>query len=488
MKLYFRPLLLCLSIFALPLLLANNYYIDDNGRATYGHLGWGSDGRPLADLMMKALLLSAHVTDIFPLPLIIAVVILAASMARFAHHFLSERPLSHVLLVTMAFLCNPYVTEIFSYRFDVLTLSAAIGLSLLYCCWTDRGKQARRFVIGSAIIIAVYCLYQTVINIVVMMAIMAFFLQLKMKTAPAEILTTLLRRIAELAAGSLIYLKIILPATFSNQNVTNHPTLAAGDLISTIISNTHSYAGFINATLIKHQGGMRFLLILLVVTTIAAGIISWRYIRHRPGPIACLIAVIALLAPLVALIMIPGSLLLLQNPITVPRSLVALSGFMLLCALLFNFALPKKLNFLTWLLILPVLNALTFFYAYGNSLREQAKLNDNLVQDLKTDTRALDYNTLYFVYNGNVPYAPVLKNALRNYPAIGALVPSYFRNWYWSVGHMRRIGVNAGWPIPEKALPEHYICRTRPFAVHQDYTLWKEDDVLVVDFNRTRCQ
>jgi len=488
MKPSFRTLLLCVSLFVLPLLLANNYYIDDNGRAVYGNLGWGPDGRPLADLMMKALLFSGHVTDIFPLPLIIAVVILTASMARFARHFLPERPLSQVVLVMLAFFCNPYITEIFSYRFDVLTLCAALSLSLLYCCWTDHGRLALRFLIGTAIIVAVYSLYQTVINIVVMMVIVAFFRQLEMRTSATEIIATLLRRIGELAAGSLIYLKLILPATFSNQNVSNHPTLATDNILPTIISNMHSYVDYIIATLVKHQGGMRLLLVLLCIAVIAAAVISWRYLRQRPGPASIFLVVIALMAPVVALIMIPGSLLLLQNPIPSPRTLVSLSGFMLLWAVLFNIALPEKLKPLTWLMVLPVINALTLFYAYGNALREQSRFNDHLVQDIKTDTRELDYDAIYFLYNGKVPKAPVFDNTLRNYPVTSVLVPDYFRGWYWSVGNMRLNGINAGWPIPDTAHPERYICEGAPYVVRQDYILWKQDDVIVVDFNRTRCR
>lgn len=487
MKSSFRAILCCVGLFVLPFLLANNYYIDDNGRATYGNLGWGPDGRPLADLLMKALLLSAHVTDIFPLPLIISVVMLSASMALFSRHFLPERPLSQVLLVMLAFFCNPYITEVFSYRFDALTLTAALSLSLLYCCWTNHGQWALRFIIGTAIIIAVYCLYQTVINIVVMMTIVAFFRQLETKTSPGEILVTLLRRVSELLMGSAIYLKIILPATFSDQNVSNHPTLAINDIITTIISNTHSYIGFISATLIKHHGGMRFLMLLLSIAIIAAAIISWRYLRQWPGSISLLLVVIALIAPVVAIIMIPGSLLLLQNPVLSPRSLVSVSGFMLLCAILFNAALTEKLKSLTWVMLIPVISSLTLFYAYGNALREQARFNDHILQDIKSDIRGLDYDEIYFIYHGTVPHAPVFKNALRNYPVIGALVPDYFRNWYWSVGNMRLNGINAGWPVPDVAHPERYICQGAPFAKHPDYILWKQESRVVVDFKRTGC-
>ena len=92
MKSSFRSLLVCTVLFVLPLLLANIYYIDDNGRAALGYTNWGPDGRPLADIMIKALFLSAHISDIFPLPLILGVLIISASLTQFARHFLPDRP------------------------------------------------------------------------------------------------------------------------------------------------------------------------------------------------------------------------------------------------------------------------------------------------------------------------------------------------------------------------------------------------------------
>ncbi|WP_421595364.1 glucosyltransferase domain-containing protein [Rahnella sp. PD4] len=491
MKSSFRSLLVCTVLFVLPLLLANIYYIDDNGRAALGYTNWGPDGRPLADIMIKALFLSAHISDIFPLPLILGVLIISASLTQFARHFLPDRPLSTILLVTLTFFCNPYLAEIFSYRFDVLTLSAALGLSLLYCCWTDHGKTWIRFVTGTAIIVAIYCLYQTVINILVIMVIAAFFRQMERQLSPGLILITLCRRFGELMAGTIIYLKLILPSTFSGKSEVNHPVLATDNLLTTIINNLHSYSQFINDTLVKHQGGMRFLMLILAVAVIAGLTITVRYLRQHHGAVTLLLCFAAVVAPFIAVFMIPGSLLLLQNALLTPRSLVGLSGFMLLSAWLLTMALPKRLKPLTWLLMIPVIQSLVFFYAYGNALREQAKFNDNLVQRIKSDTHELDYNSVYFIYSGTPPHSPVYENSLSNYPVLAVLVPDYFSNWYWPVGNMTMNGLQQRWASPATGVNvniAHYVCQTNPYASNQDYKMWKEDSVVVIDFNRTRCQ
>jgi len=491
MKPPFRSLLLSISLFVLPLLLANIYYIDDNGRAALGYTNWGPDGRPLADIVIKALFLSSHISDIFPLPLIATVLILAASLTQFSHHFLAGRSLSTVSLVSMTVFCNPYLLEIFSYRFDVLTLGSALSLSLIYCCRTDSGRRWLRFILGTGIIVAIYCLYQTMINIAVFMIIADFIRNLHERCEPTLILKSLARRIAEFFVGTLLYLKVILPATFSRQDVANHPTIATNNISVTIINNLNSYLNFVNSTLAKHQGGVHFLMIICLIAMISALVISLRYLRLHKGPLSLLVCFGAIIAPCVAVLLIPGSLLLLKNSLLTPRSLAGLSGYMLLTALLFTYALPQRLKSMNWLLIIPVLQSLILVYTYGNSLREQAKFNDDLVRQIKTDTRDLDYNSVYFIYSGQSAHSPVYNNAMVNYPVLSVLIPDYFSNWYWPVGNMMMNGLNQHWASPETGINtdvNRYICHSVIFSRNQDYIMWKLDNVIVVDFNRTNCQ
>lgn len=490
MKSPLRPLLVCVFLFVLPLLMANIYYIDDNGRAAFGYTHWGPDGRPLADIMVKALFLSSHIADIFPLPLILAVVLLSVSLVKFSSHFLNNYRMSYAVLVALIFFCNPYLAEVFSYRFDVLTLSAALSLSLLYCSVMVGQRSWIRFAIGTLIIVAIYCLYQTVINIAAIMVIASLYYQMNSREPAKVIFITLLKRLGELISGTLIYMKLILPATFSGKVEVNHPTLAGSDLISTAINNLHIYSQFINDTLLKGQGGIRFLVLLLAVASIASVVVSLRYLRQNREPMAIIICIGAVIAPFVAILMIPGSLLLLQNPLLSPRSLVGLSGFTLLTALLLAIALPERLKMLTWVLLIPIMHSLVFYYAYGNSLREQSKFNDNLVRQIKSDTRALNYNSVYFIYSGEAPRSPVYENAAQNYPVLSFLVPNYFSNWYWPEGNMRMNGLQQPWVAPDAGVDSdisHYICQTAVFASNQDYKMWMKGNVIVIDFNRTHC-
>lgn len=489
MKYPFRYLLFCAALFAFPLLIANNYYIDDLGRSTLGYTNWGSDGRPLADLLMKVLFLSSHMTDIFPLPLLLSVFLLAFSLHQFAKTSLTGWRLSSLVLIPLTFFANPYLAEVFSYRFDVLTLTTAISLSLLYFCLPS-GNFWLRVVSGVITLIAIYCLYQTAINIAVLLVMAALYQQIARQDAAKAILKTLACRIVEVLLATAIYLKLILTATFAGKNEANHPALAAGNLLKTWTENGKAYSQFITDTLVKNHSGMHYLSGIMIVMWLSALVLSLRFVRNQRGAMAAGVAFIALITPFIALLMIPGSLLLLQNPLLSARSLIAISGFMLLAALVVNYALTPRFQMANWLLLIPVMQGMTACYAYGNALHQQDKFNQNLVQEIKLDMHDLQPDAFYFVFNGPAPRSPVYSNALKNYPALSVMVPDYFANWYWPFPYMKNNGLAQLWPAPDSQVSTeagHYLCQSKPVARNQDYVMYKKDKVILIDFTHARC-
>ncbi|RRZ91587.1 glucosyltransferase domain-containing protein [Erwinia sp. 198] len=485
----FRYLLFGTSLFAFPLLIANNYYIDDIGRSTLGYTNWGADGRPLADLVMKLLFLSSHMTDIFPLPLLLSVFMLAFSLHQFTKKALGGWQLPALVFIPLTFFANPYLAEVFSYRFDVLTLTAAISLSLLYFCLPSRNRWLR-FASGTLTLIAVYCLYQTAINIAVLLVMAGLYQQMVRQDKAKVILTTLLQRIVEVLLATVIYLKLILTVTFSGKNEANHPALATGNLLKTWTENSEAYSRFIADTLVKNHGGMHYLLGIAIAMWLAALALSLLFLRRQRGVMAAGVAVIALATPFIALLMIPGSLLLLQNPLLSARSLIAVSGFMLLAALAINYALTPRLQQANWLLLIPVVYGMTAYYAYGNALRQQDKFNQSLVQEIKWDMRELPSERFYLVFNGQAPQSPVYTNSLKNYPMLAVMVPDYFANWYWPFPYMKNNGFSALWPTPDSGVTTdtaQYLCYGKPVAQNQDYVMYRKDKVILIDFTHASC-
>ena len=74
----FLTLLAASLVYVLPVLLADRLYNDDVPRAIYGATGWDGDGRPLVTLLLTFLCGGGDtVVNLFPLPLILALVVLS---------------------------------------------------------------------------------------------------------------------------------------------------------------------------------------------------------------------------------------------------------------------------------------------------------------------------------------------------------------------------------------------------------------------------
>lgn len=492
MKKYYNSYLVAAFIYCLPLLIANIYYIDDNGRATLGYTNWGGDGRPLADIIMKMMFLSSHVADIFPLPLIISIAVLASVLSLYHKQNFSCFPGWVGILATLSFFSNPYLAEIFSYRFDVLTLSCALALSLAWILLPPRNK-AVQFVIGVAIIVAIYCFYQIAVNIAVMMALVVTFRQIINNDRPAVIFMCLFQRGVEVLLASIIYLKVILPATFSGDHPANHPNISTNQLWMTINNNLHAYWGFINQTFYKDGKGMGVLLAILILAVISASVIALRYVRLERGNSRLAVGLLALLLPFVAFVMIPGSLLFLENALLVPRALLSISGFMLFSATLIAWAFRGKMCFVLGVMAFPLLYAVTSIYVYGNAIKQQDNINQGIVYQLKNDTAVLSDQNVYMQFVGTSPRAVVYKNSLRNYPVLDVLIPEYFANWWFPFPYMAIKGYQVLNPLKDSLTVTNEnlregLCQGEHIAHHQDYDLYKYQNRLTVDFTLKGCQ
>ncbi len=479
-------------LFSLPLLLANTFYIDDNGRAITGNALWGRDGRPLADLLMKALFLSSHVSDIFPLPLIITTVLIAVTLAHYHRRHFSALKTWVGVLATLSFFANPYLAEIVSYRFDVLTIGCALVLSLAWVLFPVQ-KPVIQFLTAVFVLLAIYCLYQIAVNIAVMMVFVAAFGQMVNNVPPLQIIRGLVQRGAAFLVASVIYLKILLPRTFSGEHAANHPGIADNQLWETICNKALADWHFSDATFYKDGKGMEVLLTVLAVAMISAAIIALRYVQHQRSPLRILVAALALLLPCAAFLIIPGSLLILQNPLLAPRVMLAVSGFMLFSATLLAWAMKGKGAFINVIVAVPLLYAFTGIYVYGNAIRQQDEINAGITHQLKQDTNALSVGTLYMQFNGAAPRSPVYLNSLNNYPVLSALIPEYFANWWFPFPYMAIRGFKATNPIQDDITVSENdlvmaMCHGERIARNQDYDLYQYRDRLTVDFTRKGCQ
>lgn len=486
---FLKYLLVCL-FFVLPIVIANVYYIDDLGRATFGYTGWGRDGRPMADVIMITLNLGRKLTDLAPLPLLLAAAILAWCFYRFKRLYFGHDDIWS-FLVPIAFICNPYFVEVLSYRFDSLTIVGGIAFCFMVLV-TRHFKRIKRNVLACLAMLAAISSYQILLNVLAALLLIEFICMVAW-SRPAQVILTLTgERLVQLAAALALYFGAVLPIALHKQQVENHPGLASGNMADVFLFNAQSYTGFIRASLFG-EATWFIIAALTVIMLLAVTVLAVAYIKtNGTGRKECFIAASCAISPFLALFLVLGALLFLKNPIAAfSRVYLGFSGYLLFFSTSVYLAAEKircrRLNFILWL---PILYAVPFIYAYGNALRQQDVLDHDLVQSLKRNTSEFKEGEYYLVFNGERRLSPVVRNAAEKYPLINTLVINYFSNWYYPFRYMQVNGLTQLYPEPAMGItdnPRQRICQSELVKKEGDYNLYRKGNILTVDFSKYVC-
>lgn len=481
-KNYFSTML----FFVFPIIMANVYYSDDLNRAMNGYTFWGIDGRPLADYLMIIINFSNHLTDLSPLPLLLATLLL--SFTFYLCYKKCFRSLREGKLIPLSLLFSPFILEIFSYKFDVLTISASLSLCFSFLI-LRKTVTILQLLTLTASTIGIYGLYQPSINVALVFISLTSFIELHEKEPPSYIIKLLSLRLSAIIIGSIIYLKIILPFFFNGAEEANHPGIA-NHLLNAIMHNATIYYEFFTINLAPIHGEA-ITKIVFIVTLFSSAIISINYYKYFKNYGAIVIAVIAIVAIPLTFIASMASLLLLENPIeNFPRVYIGINGLTLFCFALFCLACKNK-----WLNIAVFvffgLYVLTFSYSYGNALRMQDELNQQLAQEIKLATKDISENSVNMMFNGKPPSSPVNANASINYPLIQSLVINYYYNWFGSHTYLAMHGLNQNYPDFTKEEVSTYLhnyCNSNLIYHSSRMNVYSNHLNIVVDFSKTQCE
>lgn len=465
------------SLFFIPILMANVYYLDDIGRATNGYYRWSdNDGRPLSDLIMYILNFGGNQTDIYPLPTILSIIFLIISLYRMQSLF-DDKNSIFTLIVASAFFINPFMAENFSYRFDVLPMVSGILLSVLVFTIKIRNNTIS-FLTSVIFIVSIYSTYQTNINIFVILTIIEF---IRNSIDKDDALKILLFRFFQFIIGSIIYIKIIMPMTMLSSNPISHPNISIFNIIETIKINLYEYNGFLSKNFIFNWG--YFIILTTIINYISIIFIYIKKVKNKNT----LTFIVFILCPIIAYLMCFGSLLALEKPIYwFPRVYIGLCGYFIFCYYLIYkliiTSLPsgKKILFV---LFIPVLANLSFFYTYGNSLKNQFEFSENVISEIKSKVDHNDIKGKGIYYIGNELESPVFKNSYYKFNLIRHLVPTFLGNGYWGFKFSQLNGLNVSYKNEAEARNSLKIdwCRTGKLINSVNFDLIITENLIIVD-------
>ncbi|HBL0155175.1 TPA: glucosyltransferase domain-containing protein [Escherichia coli] len=482
---YFALFLMLLIIF-LPFITSNIYYIDDIGRSSEGYTRWGIDGRPFADAVMIALNFGKHISDMHPLPHILALGFVLFTFYNFRNEYVGKD--IYASLVMVSFFSSPFIFEVLTYRFDVLTIM--IGISLCFYAFYVRCKShLLSYVTQTLILVAALSSYQIVINVFLILVVMEFASSVAKNINNKDIIIKGVTRLSQASLSLLVYMKIVLPASFDGEHGDNHPSISS-NLFNSLVENSGSYYKYFCESLF---GGATTYILAIVVAIgfVSSLIISSAYYKQN-GSSGLICSLLLVITPFLAFPLTMVSLLALNSSIShFPRVYIGISAYiMYICFLFYKACSVSKLETLKAMILIPIIYGAGYGYSYVNALSDQDKLNRQTIYSIKENTKDIDYDTVYPIFVGNAPESPVLSNAKRNYPLISSMVVNYFSTWYWPHRYWSFNGYHQLYLRKKTGLIDYnkkIMCSFEVYKKTQDFTIRKNGDIIIIDFNRSKC-
>ena len=420
-KVFVKPVLIMSGIYLLGILTiirANFLYMDDLRRAVAGTRIWYDYSRYVSEFASIFVHGDTNLTDISPLPQLIAVLILAVSSV-FLVYIISNRKITVTgLLASIPLGLSPFFLECLSYKFDAPYMALSIFVSIFPFLFIARKKA---FLFISFISLLLMCItYQPASGIYMLIAVMLCFRYWNYREKTNKEVLSFLGVSTFVFCLSMLCFRFFLmrPAdTYISTNIHSIDSIVSGTLI-----NIKYYAVSIN-------NDLGFIWKIIIVTVLFSFIIKSTY-RSAQRKILSFFIVITVIV--LSFILSYGVYSLLEKPLFFPRALLGFGVFLaIICISIVNYRKTSTVAVLAlnWCL-------LVFAFSYGNALADQARYAEFRISILLHDLNILYPNVnregLPIQINNSIDYAPTIKNISKHYPVIERLVP-------------KRLSEDSGW-------------------------------------------
>jgi hypothetical protein len=477
-------------LFILPIIRANYFYVDDISRNLTGHAGWTSVGRPLTNVLMKAVNFNLWtLSDLAPLPQLMATAILSLASAWTSMAF--RLRFGFALLPVAFIVCNPFFMENLSYRYDSLSMVLAVVLAMLPVALEKMPVGISLYFSIFASLVLALNLYQPAVNVFIVFTCFAALRNLRLHN---DLFKTMFRFFAEtacLVAAMGIY-KAEITFIELQKYAQPHAQFVGLSNLSPILRNLrHCYAFLARNLLHTHQtqlllAGMFLGLLVFIVKFVNA---SWFQDRAALSLIFAAFLIMGILGGIM------GPVVLLQHPVWAPRVLIGF-GAVGACVLSLLFLECQTSIFRPIVLVLLVVILLAQFslsYAFGNILIAQGNLDSVVANQIVNDAFSMaNDKPSSLVILGEAPEPLNVQRETKWYPILHRLLPSHQKN-FWTWGPFLKLhGLPHNIKFFPHLVPNQHLekqlkaCRFRTISKRLYYNTYSNGTNIIVDFNK-RC-
>jgi Glucosyl transferase GtrII len=371
-------------IFVYPIIHSNIYFRDDLARVADGFPRWEKIGRPLATYVYRvfSISLGGKILDIAPLTQIASIFVL--TLTAFVYNEYIKREFQHgMLFVSSVLTISPFLLGNLSYKFDSLGMVLGLFFATLAFCQIFKNKNG--FIKSIVLLIVALSLYQPMIN---------FFLgllSLEILLLDDEInLSKIIKKVSVRISQYLISL-IVYQFTI-NEYFYRHP---GRDTLIPIDSNFFDKI-FINATdffkplLFLDNKSIMLFFAFLFIWALSIWAFDVFKKENKSQRITCLF-----LALLFYIVSIFGPMILLKEPIAMPRTI---PSFYLFAAFPIILTFKARNGRFSYMWTIPIIVSLGISYQYGVALKNQFDYDMNTVNLIQADLLRSGTHDDYPVY------------------------------------------------------------------------------------------
>lgn len=414
-------ILLIIYCIALISVLQSNYnYIDDMGRVVWGYTAWGKGfSRWLSDITSYFVHAGFYLSDISPLPQILAIIIIITSSILLLY-IVTEKETNNIweIIAVVPLGLSPYFLECLSYKYDApyMALSVLVSIIPVYIYI----KYKKYYCITSFVGTMMMCLtYQAASGILPMLTVYVCLKKWNKKDEIKEIFKFLIMTLVGYVAGLMIFRSFIMQPV--------------DDYVSSTIGSPKIWTQNYIRYFINIGQDLKKIWILLIIL-ISFGFVYGSVRNTQRKKIVSLIY--SSIALTMMLLLMFGVYPLLTKPSMNARAMFGVGIYIAII----NVAavdLLEKSKIIKLFVTILMYNFVVLALTYGNALTEQNQYDDFRIQEV---VNALN-NTKYLKtedkkkiqVEGSVGYAPAIKNTVWEYPVLKKLIPITFQgnNWSW---------------------------------------------------------
>lgn len=474
-----KPILWMFLIYlvgAIAIILAGVHFADDIARTNYGYAGWNGFSRYLTTVLAHVFHADGYLTNIAPLPQILALLILAVAsvllICLVAGKDVFKKPKWWWYLVAAVPLgLSPYMLECLAYQYD----APYMAISVLFAILPVLFRRSRKWVYGLAILIGVLvvCMtYQAAIGILPMVVL---FVAMREWNEDGKLKNKENWKYVGFSAivfiVSLVLFQMVLMKPRDAYVSNSLPEIQ--NLVQEFFEHLGQYFSLVFLDL-----KVWWLVLIGLVLVGFVVLFTVRSKRNKVGALA-----VAALGGLVIIVLAFAFYAVLDKPLYATRAMYPLGAAIAIFAI-YVMSGEKKV----WALKAPVVIIsycfIVFALTFGNALKEQnnyrSMVMEMVVADLNDLPEMQDGTTKFVQASGNVGFSPVILHMPRDYNILQRLLmPSFSEYVPWMAYQLLE---ESGLPLvhdEQKNLSEMNLPKLRETVL---YNIYGDKEHILVEF------